>query len=92
VEINVVDPFARRGYRFKGHATILAGGDEFDEALSFYERRGSPVGMIREIIRVRVDSAAPVDSPAYDLGRTEDELRGQWERHFASIRPREGSA
>jgi hypothetical protein len=87
VEINVVDPFARRGYRFKGAATILATGPRFDEAMWFYERRGSPVAVIREIVLVRVDNAAPVDSPAYDLGRTEEDLRAQWERHFASLRP-----
>ncbi len=26
IEINVVDPVARKGYRFKGHATVLDGG------------------------------------------------------------------
>src|SRR5512139_4239347 len=41
VELNVVDPFARRGYRFKGVASILDAGPLYRELLAFYERRGS---------------------------------------------------
>jgi hypothetical protein len=42
--------------------------------------------MIREIVLIRVTNAQPVDSPAYDLGMTEDEVRDRWERHFDSLR------
>jgi len=35
---------------------------------------------------VRVHSALPIDSPAYDLGLTEDEVRSRWEHHFQSLR------
>jgi len=35
---------------------------------------------------VRVQSAQPIDSPAYDLGLTEDDVRARWERHFQSLR------
>src|ERR1700693_4656612 len=31
VEINVVDPFVRKGYRFKGVGEVIAGGDRFKE-------------------------------------------------------------
>ena len=41
VEINVVDPLVRKGYRFKGRATVLGEGPEFATALAFYRRRGS---------------------------------------------------
>src|SRR5579862_1811193 len=40
-EINVVDPLVRKGYRFKGHATVLSEGPQFERALEFYRRRGS---------------------------------------------------
>ena len=40
IEINVVDPISRKGYRFKGTATVLTEGILFDEALAFYRRRG----------------------------------------------------
>lgn len=43
---------------------------------------------IREVVLVRVHSAQPIDSPAYDLGLTEGEVRDRWERHFQSLRDR----
>lgn len=86
VEVNVVDPFARKGYRFKGVASILDEGPLYEEAITFYRERGSSVSMIREIVLIRVTTAQPVDSPAYDLGMTEAEVRERWERHFESLR------
>jgi hypothetical protein len=35
---------------------------------------------------VRVQRAHPIDSPAYDLGLTEDEVRSRWEQHFQALR------
>jgi predicted pyridoxine 5'-phosphate oxidase superfamily flavin-nucleotide-binding protein len=87
VEVNVVDPFVRKGYRFKGVASILESGPLYDQALRFYEERGSRVSLIREIVIIRVASVQPIDSPAYDLGMTEQEVRDRWERHFASLKP-----
>lgn len=87
VEVNVVDPFVRKGYRFKGVASILESGPLYDRVLAFYRERGSR-NAIREIVMVRVHTALPLDSPAYDLGLTEDEVRDRWERHFQSLRPR----
>jgi predicted pyridoxine 5'-phosphate oxidase superfamily flavin-nucleotide-binding protein len=86
IEINVVDPFVRKGYRFKGSATILESGPQYDEVIRFYEARGSTVRLIREVVLIRVQSAQPLDSPAYDLGLTEDEVRARWERHFDALR------
>ena len=86
VEINVVDPFLRKGYRFKGVASVVESGALYDKAIAFYRERGSHVSAIREIVMVRVQRAQPIDSPAYDLGLTEDEVRRRWERHFQSLR------
>jgi uncharacterized protein len=86
VEVNVVDPFLRKGYRFKGVAAVLASGALYEQVLAFYQARGSRVSAIREVVLVRVHSAQPIDSPAYDFGLTEDEVRGQWERHFQALR------
>jgi len=86
VEVNVVDPFVRKGYRFKGVGAVLESGELYDKAIAFYKGRGSRVTAIREIVMVRVHSAQPLDSPAYDLGLTEDEVRLRWERHFQSLR------
>src|SRR4051794_26105488 len=86
VELNVVDPFCRKGYRFKGVASILDSGALYDNAIAFYKARGSRVEAIREVVLVQVLSAHPIDSPAYDLGFSEDEVRQRWERHFDSLR------
>ncbi len=86
VEVNVVDPFLRKGYRFKGIASVLESGALYDKSIALYKERGSRVSAIREVVMVRVQSAQPIDSPAYDLGLTEDEVRGQWERYFQSLR------
>ena len=34
LEINVVDPITRKGYRFKGTGTILGSGLEYDKIIS----------------------------------------------------------
>ena len=78
VEINIVDPFVRKGYRFKGIAMILESGDLYDKAIAFYEKLGSRVIIFREIVIVRVQRAQPIVSPAYDLGLTEEEVRTRW--------------
>ena len=85
VEVNVVDPFVRKGYRFKGVASILESGPLYDKVLSFYRERGSQFA-IREIVMIQVQTAQPIDSPAYDLGLTEEEVRDRMERHFQSLR------
>ena len=87
VEVNVVDPFVRKGYRFKGVASVVESGDLYDRLLAFYRARGSR-NVIREIVLIRVQAAQPIDSPAYDLGLGEDENRDRWERHFQRLRPR----
>jgi len=84
VEVNVVDPFARKGYRFKGVASVLDSGDLYDRALAFYRARGSR-NVIKEIVLIRVVQAQPLDSPAYDLGMTEDEVYERWQRHYQSL-------
>ena len=86
VEVNVVDPFARKGYRFKGVASILESGTLYGKAIAFYAERGSRVSAIREIVLVRVLTAQAIDSPAYDLGLTEEEVRARWEGYFDALR------
>src|SRR6516225_5711156 len=36
IEINIVDPIVRKGYRFKGRATVLDQGPLFSEVMDFY--------------------------------------------------------
>ena len=85
LEINVVDPFVRKGYRFKGVATLLDSGPLYERAIAFYQKRGSRVAAFREVVLVRIHTAQPIDSPAYDFGLSEDEVRARWQRHFQSL-------
>ena len=84
VEINVVDPVVRKGYRFKGIARVLGDGALFDEILVFLRKRGvsSP---IKHIVVVKVERALPLVSPAYDGGATEEEVRRRWQEYWRSI-------
>lgn len=75
VEINVVDPIVRKGYRFKGAATVHRYGPVYDAGARFYaERSGLESHRIEAIVVVRIEQAAALFSPAYDDGSTEDEV------------------
>lgn len=86
IDINVVDPFTRQGYRFKGVASILESGAAYDAAIDFYRARGSKVSAFKEIVLIEIREAQFIDSPAYDFGMTEIEIRNRWERHYESLR------
>jgi predicted pyridoxine 5'-phosphate oxidase superfamily flavin-nucleotide-binding protein len=75
VEINVVDPIARTGYRFKGRATVHREGVEFESGRRFYEARsGLEPHRIAAIVLIRVEHAEALRSPAYDDGTSREEI------------------
>ncbi len=84
VEINVVDPVARKGYRFKGPATVYREGPLFEQGLAFYRNRGT-VSPIEHIVLVKVERTLPLISPAYDQGKTEEEIREHWLRYWETL-------
>ena len=86
VEINVVDPEVRKGYRFKGTATVLTSGEIFETFVAFYRERGTQ-HPIKSIVLVKVERASPIISPAYDSGANEAEIRAKWQTYRASLRP-----
>jgi uncharacterized protein len=72
VEVNVVDPIRRKGYRFKGPAEVLRDGTRFEDVMRWYEReRGSDVSRANSVVLIRVDDAAALVSPAYADGSSE---------------------
>jgi uncharacterized protein len=85
IEINVVDPFLRKGYRFKGTATVLGSGASYEDVKASFTARGVS-NRIRELVVIKVEHALPLTSPAYDLGLTEAEIRARWESHFEAIK------
>ncbi len=84
VEINVVDWFTRKGYRFKGIATVIEDGPLFNELVAFYDRqeRSDAPRRIQAVVMVEVQRALSLVSPAYDRGVTEDRVRTQWEDYY----------
>ena len=85
VEINVVDVVLRKGYRFKGTATVYGEGPKFDELLAFYRGRGT-TSPIDHIVLVTVSEAAALFSPAYDQGQSEAEIAVRWETYWMEMR------
>jgi len=84
VEVNVVDPIARKGYRFKGAAEVLSEGAQFDAIVNFYRQRGSRA-VIQAIVLIQISAVATLTSPAYDDGTAEADIRSHWARHFANL-------
>jgi len=85
-EINVVDPMVRKGYRFKGVASVLTEGVLFEQIVDFYRaKRNLEEGLIRSVVLVKIDEAMPLISPAYDQGQSEDQVREKWQRYLDSL-------
>ena len=86
VEINVVDPFVRKGYRFKGTAEILENGKLFNEILDFYQHKiREAKNRVKSIVLVKVEHASALISPAYDNGSSEHEITEQWQRYYEKL-------
>ena len=77
VEVNVVDPIRRKGYRFKGPAEVHRQGVVHESGTKFYAGRSG----IEAIVMIRVERAAALASPAYDDGSDEADV----ERRFLAI-------
>jgi len=91
IEINIVDPFCRKGYRFKGTAEIVRDGERYREIQRFYGKKWVDVGKggkelsIRRFVLVKVQDALPLISPSYDSGGDEAQIRRQWVEYFDSL-------
>ena len=88
VEVNFIDPFVRKGYRFAGKAHIVYRGDsEFDTLLGKF--RSALAHRMRIVVTITVTKALPLTSPAYDDGKTEPELRRSWTTRYRQLQPNE---
>jgi uncharacterized protein len=88
VEVNVVDPFARKGYRFKGPAVVHERGTSLcSEGMQRLREAGSKlVDRINAIVVIEVREARAVVSPAYDDGvATEADMIGVFQTRFARL-------
>jgi predicted pyridoxine 5'-phosphate oxidase superfamily flavin-nucleotide-binding protein len=72
IEINLVDPFLRRGFRFKGRAEVCESGPEFDLTLA-------PVSLRTRLLSV-------VQNPCLKLPQRRQQLDGLWNRRHSRRR------
>ncbi|MDX1513626.1 MAG: pyridoxamine 5'-phosphate oxidase family protein [Gammaproteobacteria bacterium] len=86
MEMNFVDVLSRKGFRAKGRAEYLARGTpEFGALLPRFAQWGELSERIKGIVKLRVEEASLLSSPAYDIGASEEALKAQWKNHFQSI-------
>lgn len=86
IEVNVVDPIVRKGYRFKGTAAVLTDGEVHAEVLDWFRReRGTDTTRARAVVLMDVETAAPLVSPAYDTGISEGQVVARWRAHHLRL-------
>lgn len=88
IELNVVDPIVRKGYRFKGRAAMHSEGETYEEGLRLLGERGYDASRkrIKTIVVIEVERAAPLVSPVYDSGASEEQVAEVWKRRVAQLR------
>jgi predicted pyridoxine 5'-phosphate oxidase superfamily flavin-nucleotide-binding protein len=85
VEINVVDPIVRKGYRFTGLGRVVDGGPEYEQILDWFtaQRGGDYRAKVKAAVLVAITGAEALTSPAYDDGSTEADVSARWrQRHL----------
>jgi predicted pyridoxine 5'-phosphate oxidase superfamily flavin-nucleotide-binding protein len=87
VEVNVVDPFTRKGFRFRGLAQVLPPDAEGGRYLEFFARMGvnHPAERIHAVVLIRVERALPLVSPTYESGISEAEVRARWRAYYERL-------
>jgi hypothetical protein len=90
IDVNVVDVFARRGFRFSGTATIHEDDEVYERGLALLRERDYAAyeDRVRAIVLIRVDHAEPMTSPAYDVGHTEAELVEHYIDYYVGLHRR----
>jgi len=77
-EINVVEIFLRRGYRFKSEAELKPKGtDEYDFVTNPLWAENGHTYPVHEVIKVNIEQVREIRSPAYTYGEgiTEEVLK-----------------
>ena len=95
IEVNVVDPFVRKGYRFKGRAVVHEPGSfGFIEGTERMRAADSKLAeRVTAIVVIEVQHAAPLVSPAYDDGATtEADLLQAHRARFARLHQQRASS
>jgi uncharacterized protein len=84
VEVNVVDPLVRKGYRFKGRGVVHRSDEVFQRGCQMYRDMGLTLE-IQAVVLIRIECALPVTSPVYDRGDTEDQVKERWRQYWRKL-------
>jgi hypothetical protein len=85
VEINFLDILARKGVRIRGQAEVVEKGtSQFDMLRPHFDRWGNLAERIGRFVRIKIEAAKLMTSPAYDIGATEEGLRSHWQAYYQS--------
>lgn len=85
MEINVVDAYSRRGYRFLGRATAHVDDRIYREAVRRHFPEEAKKYEIQAVVLIEVERALPVVSPGYELVADEFAMRDLWRRRRADL-------
>jgi hypothetical protein len=99
MELNVVEQLSRRGYRFFGRAEVHGEGTEcYHEGMRRVFGDSVPTYPVVAVVRLAIERAEPLLSPAYWRATDENEIRESWrarrsaherefEAHVAAVGP-----
>jgi hypothetical protein len=86
IEINVVDIFQRRGYRFKGRALILPpGDDEYLMIANWVRSTNGPEYPVNHVVKIETTSINSLLSPAHIFAcppRSQEEIRNTYHQKY----------
>ena len=85
IELNIVDPISRRGYRFRGHASLHAGDAVYAEAIASVAGETGVVYDAETVVVIEVLEIAPMWSPGYDRTPDERRMREIWTERRAEL-------
>jgi predicted pyridoxine 5'-phosphate oxidase superfamily flavin-nucleotide-binding protein len=85
IELNVVDPLSRRGYRFLGSARVHVRDDVYEQGLQRVFQGEPPTYEVHAVILIRIERALPLESPGYQLIEDEFAMRASWRTRRESL-------
>ena len=86
VEINFLDVLSRKAVRVRGRAFMFRhSAPEFPDLFAALSGWKGYTEIMKAVVRVDLDTASLILSPAYDLGHTEAQLREQYKAKFTSL-------
>jgi uncharacterized protein len=86
IEVNFLDVLARKAVRLRGRARMFSGSaPEFAPLFAALAGWKGYTELMKAVVRVDIETASLILSPAYDIGHTEAQLREQYKTKFNSL-------